>query len=158
MPSGRSFPWPLGMYLRRTNRARYALRLSRPSRSARLASRFCSYPWKLTRPRHWLRPSVIGNPDGSLDNSYGASGKVIVSFEDGGDYGNALVLDTIGRAVIAGQAGTHFGLVRLQSEPLLEVDGIEPSDNGLLSSWGFGVPAQTNTLQAAPDLTPDSFS
>ena len=47
MPKGRSFPLPLGMYLRRTSRARYALRFSRPSKSARLFSRFFSYCWNV---------------------------------------------------------------------------------------------------------------
>jgi uncharacterized delta-60 repeat protein len=54
------------------------------------------------------------NPDGSLDNSYGTGGEVLVSFDDGGsDSGAAVALDQTGRAVVVGNANGLFGVMRL---------------------------------------------
>src|SRR5262249_55635336 len=49
-------------------------------------------------------------PNGSLDGSYGIEGKMLVSFADGNDNANAVAIDQIGRAVVAGTAGSIFGI------------------------------------------------
>jgi uncharacterized delta-60 repeat protein len=98
-------------------------------------------------------------PNGSLDTSYGVGGKVLVSFGDGGnDLGNAVALDQIGRAVVAGGANNLFGVARLTSEAFLKITSINPATNGSVMLQGLGVPAAIHTLRASPDLTPGSFS
>ena len=54
------------------------------------------------------------NSTGALDNSYGSFGKIIADVSNGGnDFGNAIALDTFGRAVVAGEANGLFGVVRI---------------------------------------------
>ncbi len=62
------------------------------------------------------------NPDGSLDASYGTGGKVVISFNSGAnEMGNAVALDSLGRAVIAGDAGGRFGVARFLGNPSLSM-------------------------------------
>lgn len=52
--------------------------------------------------------------DGSLDNSYSTDGKVSIDVADGrSDAGNGIALDSIGRAVVVGESGGLFGVVRI---------------------------------------------
>lgn len=99
------------------------------------------------------------NPDGSLDNSYGVGGQMLVSFADGGsDTGAAVALDQIGRVVVAGNANNLFGVARLAAEPLLKFTSINHLSTGQTLLHGLGVPAANNSLDAAPNLSPGSFS
>jgi len=98
------------------------------------------------------------NPNGSLDSSYGVGGKVVISFEDGYDQANALALDQIGRAVVAGSANDLFGVARLATEPYLEITSINHFSNGQVALEGLGVPGTNLTLRASPDLAPGSFA
>jgi uncharacterized delta-60 repeat protein len=59
------------------------------------------------------------NTDGSLDNSYGNGGKVIVDVSGFTDLGIAIALDPIGRAVVAGEANGLFGVIRLLADDCL---------------------------------------
>jgi uncharacterized delta-60 repeat protein len=78
------------------------------------------------------------NPDGSLDTSFGQSGKVATSFGPGADYANALVLQSDGKIVVAGSAymgaatGTDFAVARYNP------------DGSLDSSFGQGGKVTTN--------------
>ncbi|HSQ18140.1 MAG TPA: VCBS domain-containing protein [Anaerolineales bacterium] len=51
------------------------------------------------------------NPDGSLDTTFGESGRVVVNFVD--DYGYATALGPSGEIYVAGNAGADFGLARI---------------------------------------------
>jgi uncharacterized delta-60 repeat protein len=96
--------------------------------------------------------------DGSLDNSYGTGGKVIAVFDNGGEnIGYALVLDSLGRAVIAGDAGGIFGVARLQGDPLLKIRSIVRRTDGEVLLEGLGTPGVAHTLQASPGLSPGFF-
>lgn len=98
------------------------------------------------------------NNDGSLDNSYGNAGVVLVSFADGGsDTGAAVALDQIGRAVVVGNANNLFGVARLQSDPFLEILSIARAGNGHVQLTGLGVPNASNTLWGTTNLTRSSF-
>jgi uncharacterized delta-60 repeat protein len=55
--------------------------------------------------------------DGSLDTSYGNSGKVLVDFRgSSSDFGHAVALDATGRTVVAGEAAGVFGVARLEGD------------------------------------------
>lgn len=98
------------------------------------------------------------NPDGSLDNSYGSAGVVLVSFADGGsDSGAGVALDQIGRAVVVGSANNLFGVARLQSDPYLEILSIARAANGHVQLQGLGVPNAANTLWGATNLLRSNF-
>ena len=97
-------------------------------------------------------------PDGSLDASFGGGGKVLVNFSDGSDAANALAIDEIGRAVVAGQADTLFGIARLASEPYLKITSISATNQGEMLIQGLGAPATNQTLLASPTAAPSSFS
>ena len=57
------------------------------------------------------------HPNGLMDDSYGINGKAIAEItSDGDDWGWGMVLDSQGRAVIAGSAKGLFGIARLQSD------------------------------------------
>lgn len=59
------------------------------------------------------------NADGSLDNSYGNSGKVLVDVSNGGsDNANGIALDSIGRAVVVGDSAGLFGVARILVDAL----------------------------------------
>ena len=63
--------------------------------------------------------AVRYHANGSLDNSFGTGGKVIAEFANSTpNVGYALALDSLGRAVIAGDAGGLFGVVRLLGDVL----------------------------------------
>jgi uncharacterized delta-60 repeat protein len=97
-------------------------------------------------------------PNGSLDGSYGIGGKILVSFADGNDAANALAIDQIGRAVVAGQAGSIFGITRLASEPFLKITSISQTNNGQMLLEGLGVADANHTLQASPAVASGNFS
>jgi len=67
------------------------------------------------------------NSDGSLDNSYGIGGKVIVDVSVGDDKAYALALDSSGRAALAGEAGGLFGVVRLLGDAPPPTPTLTPS-------------------------------
>jgi uncharacterized delta-60 repeat protein len=97
-------------------------------------------------------------PNGALDGSYGIGGKMLVSFADGGDAANALAIDQIGRAVVAGSAGSIFGIARLASEPFLRITSISQTNIGQMLLQGLGVADANHTLQASPAMASGSFS
>lgn len=97
-------------------------------------------------------------PNGSLDGSCGIGGKMLVSFADGNDAANSLAIDPIGRAVVAGQAGSIFGIARLASEPFLKITSISQSNKGDMLLQGLGVPQANHTLLSSPTIAPATFS
>jgi uncharacterized delta-60 repeat protein len=97
-------------------------------------------------------------PDGSLDGSYGIGGKMLVSFADGNDFANAVAIDQIGRAVVAGSAGSLLGIARLVSEPFLKITSISQTNNGQMLLTGLGVADANHTLFASPTVAPANFS
>ncbi|MBI3852831.1 MAG: hypothetical protein HY298_21460 [Verrucomicrobia bacterium] len=103
--------------------------------------------------------AVRYNTDGSLDDSYGIGGKAIVDFGDNADNtGYALALDPIGRAVIAGDAGSLFGVARLQADPFLKILSITHLGNGDNFLTGVGVPGGSHTMNGSTTLNAGSFS
>lgn len=98
------------------------------------------------------------NPDGSFDSSYGVGGKVIVSFNDAGDFALGVAVDQVGRVVLAGGANNLFAVARLTSEPFLKFTSITPTNGGQMLLQGLGMPATNHTLYASPNLAPGSFS
>ncbi len=118
------------------------------------------------------------NTDGSLDNSfwdspdsYGSGGKVILDESNGGnDTAYGIALDAQGRAVVVGDAGGVFGVVRLLGDaplsPTYEGDvQLRPNGDGFVDSddiqqirlfaVGTGLPYQSNEFQRA-DCSPRS--
>lgn len=53
------------------------------------------------------------NPNGSSDGSFGVSGKATIDVSRSTDLAHAIVLDNSGRAIVAGEAGTAFGVIRI---------------------------------------------
>lgn len=108
---------------------------------------------------NFAREAVVRlNPDGSFDSSYGVGGKVIVSFDDAGDFGSGVAVDQIGRVVLAGTANNLFSVARLTSEPFLKFTSITSTNGGQMLLQGLGMPATNHTLYASPNLAPGSFS
>ena len=97
-------------------------------------------------------------PNGSLDGSYGVEGKMLVNFADGSDAANAVAIDQIGRAVVAGQAGSIFGIARLASEPFLKITSLSQTNNGQMLLQGLGVADANHTLLSSPTVAAGSFS
>ena len=98
------------------------------------------------------------NPDGTLDDTYGFGGKMVVSFDSGNDLGNCVALDQIGRAVVAGNANNLFGVMRLASEPFLKFTSINHLPDGAVALQGLGVPEARHTLLDSANLNPGAFN
>ena len=76
------------------------------------------------------------NSDGTLDNSFGTSGKVIIDFGGGFDVAQSLVIQSNGRIVVAGFSGSSFALVRLNTNGTL--DNSFDVDGKVLTAGGKG--------------------
>jgi len=84
------------------------------------------------------------NPNGSLDTSFGAGGKVITQFYSGSHHANAVMLQPNGKIIVAGHYETHpaedFALARYNADGSLDfgfgVDGkvvqMFPNSSGYL--------------------------
>jgi uncharacterized delta-60 repeat protein len=108
---------------------------------------------------NFSRDAVVRlNPDGSFDSSYGVGGKVIVSFDDAGDFARAVTVDQIGRVLLAGGANNLFSVARLTSEPFLKFTSITRTNGGQMLLQGLGLPNASHTLYASPNLAPGSFN
>src|SRR6185312_15282973 len=100
------------------------------------------------------------NPDGSVDSTYGDNGVRFVNFGSGtNEFANAIALDSSGRAVVAGDAGGVFGVVRLlQDASPVSLKISLTSTNKALISWPYpsdGWSLQQNSnLQTANWVTP----
>jgi len=99
------------------------------------------------------------NSDGSVDSSYGDDGIAFVDFGSGADeLPYALSLDSMGRAVLAGDGGGLFGVARLQGDvvpgPLLNI--FLTATNTAVVSWPF--PSTGFALQQNTDLINGSWS
>ena len=93
--------------------------------------------------------------DGSLDDSYGFGGKVVVDFGDNGaNLAYTVALDSMSRAVIAGDANGVFGVARLLGDPFLQVS--RTSTNTVLVSWPS--PSTGFNLQQTTDLNTTNWS
>jgi len=99
-------------------------------------------------------------PNGSLDADYGFSGVTYFDFGTGGDESlRAMALDAAGRAVMVGEAGGIFGILRvLNSNPILQITSITALPNGHKLLNGIGIPNSTHTLQQTPTLNPANFT
>jgi uncharacterized delta-60 repeat protein len=93
------------------------------------------------------------NSDGSLDASFGTSGKVISDFGSGSDLANSVVIQADGKIVVAGYTpqpgtGADFALVRYNSDGSLDTtfdgDGKVTTDFGLSSDEGLSVAIQAD--------------
>jgi uncharacterized delta-60 repeat protein len=96
---------------------------------------------------------------GDLDDSYGLGGKAIVAFNNGFDNSaSAIAVDSLGRTVIAGQAGGLFTVARLQGDPVLKILSLTrlPNHHALLT--GLGVPNTGHTLQGSTNMVPANFA
>lgn len=65
------------------------------------------------------------NPDGTLDNSFGTGGKVVTQFDSGGDFLNAIAIQSDGKIVGVGSFGSfmtpaRFALVRYNPDGTLD--------------------------------------
>jgi uncharacterized delta-60 repeat protein len=56
------------------------------------------------------------NPNGSLDTTFGAAGKVTTTFTAGSSTADGVVVQTDGRIIAAGQAGSNFALARYTAD------------------------------------------
>ncbi len=60
------------------------------------------------------------NPDGSLDTTFGTDGVVTTDFESTYDKANSLVIDSLGKIVVAGESGNNFALARYNADGTLD--------------------------------------
>jgi len=91
------------------------------------------------------------NADGSVDGSYGVGGKATVPISNGSDTDPAIALDSFGRAVLAGNSETVFGIARLLGDFVPRL-AIARSGGGLEVSWpegALGYLLQLNTNLSA---------
>ncbi len=104
--------------------------------------------------------AVRYSTNGTLDHAYGADGNAFVNFNDNADntpYG--LALDSLGRAVVVGDVGDLFGVVRFQGDPYsLKILSITRLPNGHALLTGVGVPNGSHTLLGSTNLISGSFS
>jgi uncharacterized delta-60 repeat protein len=89
------------------------------------------------------------NADGSLDTSFGSSGKVTTDFGLGSGFGGALAIQSDGKIVAAGRAGSDFVLARYNGEGSPDASfgsgGKVTTDfGGVLFDAAFGVALQSN--------------
>ncbi|MBI4660184.1 MAG: hypothetical protein HY735_15195 [Verrucomicrobia bacterium] len=86
------------------------------------------------------------NSDGSLDESFGAGGKVTTDFNAGEDFGRSVAIQSDGKIVVAGVAGGSFALARYRSDGGLDTtfgtSGKVTADFGTSSSEGNSVAIQ----------------
>lgn len=93
------------------------------------------------------------NADGSVDTSYGDDGASVLDFGSGtNEIPYAVTLDSQGRALLAGDVGGYFGVVRLQGDvavgPLLNI--FLTTTNTAVVTWPF--PSTGFALQQNTDL------
>jgi len=100
------------------------------------------------------------NSDGSLDPNYGDGGVRFVNFGSGtNEFANAMVLDSSGRAVVAGDAGGVFGVARLlQDAALVSLKISLTPTNAAVISWPYPSAGwnlqQNSNLHTANWVTP----
>ncbi|MBA3785485.1 MAG: hypothetical protein H0X15_08105, partial [Acidobacteria bacterium] len=91
------------------------------------------------------------NTDGTLDTSFGASGKVITSISGGNESAYGVALQSDGKIVAVGQTGspgTDFALVRYNTDGSLDnsfgAGGKVTTDFGSSEDVAYGVAIQTD--------------
>lgn len=98
------------------------------------------------------------NQDGTPDNAYGTGGAVVANFAAGeNDHPAALALDSLGRAVVVGNANARFGTMRFLGDPILKIVSINRLGDGHVILSGLGIPNLSHTLLSSPSLLPGSF-
>src|SRR6185369_4579726 len=86
------------------------------------------------------------HPDGSLDSSYGSSGKVVIDLSNGGnDFGYGLAIDSLGRATVAADIAGLFGVARFNGDPFLWLSA-NRLPNRHISLQGQGIPGLPHSL------------
>ena len=85
------------------------------------------------------------NADGSIDTSFGNSGRITDAIVE---VGRAAALDAEGRIVAAGRVSGDFGIVRLDPNGVLDTSF---GDNGLLTVDFFGGADTPNAIAIQPD-------
>ena len=73
------------------------------------------------------------NSDGTLDTTFGDTGKTFVDFDNSNDFGHAMVFDNEVRAVVVGRSNDRFAIARFLLAPDGSISGrvITPSGVGL---------------------------
>lgn len=97
---------------------------------------------------------------GALDPDYGSGGVTFFDFGTSADENlDAMALDSAGRAVMVGEAGNIFGIIRvLNANPAIQITSIQRLPNGHILLSGIGVPNASHTLQQSPKLGPANFT
>ena len=101
------------------------------------------------------------NPDGTLDQAFGAGGRVMTDFGvHGDDFSNAVALQADGRIIVVGQVGAHFsqapsadtafGIARYNSDGSLDSsfdgDGLVNTDFGTTHDSASAVAVQNDGM------------
>ena len=94
------------------------------------------------------------NPDGSLDPTFGESGKVMTDFDNDVDHASAVTLQPDGKLVAVGFAVPldgvyHFGLARYNADGSL--DPTFGAGGKVMTGFGDGIPGQLDAAALQPD-------
>lgn len=91
------------------------------------------------------------NPDGSLDTSFSSDGMLVTDFAGGDDYGQAIVLQSDGKIVVAGYASgatSDFALARYNPDGSLDTsfsgDGMLVTDFAGADDFAYAITLQPN--------------
>ena len=81
------------------------------------------------------------HPDGSLDNTFGTSGTVNVSFDSGNDIAYAVAIDHNGKILLAGTCASGWGVIRLNTDGTYDT-----SFSGDVKFTGFVTTGRPNSI------------
>ena len=104
------------------------------------------------------------NSDGSLDTSFDGDGKVTTDIFGNYDEAQSMILQTDGKILVAGKAGSQFGLVRYNIDGSLDTSfggtGKVFTSFGFYADWGQSVSLQADgkILVAGMSASPDAYS
>ncbi|MCB0405188.1 MAG: hypothetical protein KDD51_10415, partial [Bdellovibrionales bacterium] len=86
--------------------------------------------------------------DGSLDTAFSSDGLATYDLAGGTDVARSIIIDTNGKYVLAGTAGSDFGMIRIETSGALDTsfsgDGIFTIDFNTTTETGYDVTLQTD--------------